>query len=174
MLPKFRYSPNCYENGIFKKAEVGESVICECCEKPTEYYHAGMYAVADVGNLCPDCIASGAAAKKYGGGFVQYAEELVDGEDKEAELFERTPGYVSWQGEYWLAHCNDYCAFIGDVGMQELRDMGIAEETLADYAAMNEYSVEVVQEYMRKAGDTAGYLFRCLHCGRHRLWVDAS
>lgn len=24
----------------------------------------------------------------------------------------RTPGYVSWQGNNWVAHCSDYCAFI--------------------------------------------------------------
>jgi uncharacterized protein CbrC (UPF0167 family) len=81
---------------------------------------------------------------------------------------------VTWQGEYWLAHCNDYCAFIGDVGIKELEEMGIAEEVLADYAEMDQYSVDDVRESLEKAGSFAGYLFRCLHCGKYRLWVDAD
>lgn len=37
----------------------------------------------------------------------------------------------SWQGEYWLACCDDFCAYIGDVGTKELEEMGIADEVFA-------------------------------------------
>lgn len=63
--------------------------------------------------------------------FIRDAESgLVSDPQKTEELFKRTPGYASWQGEYWLACCNDYCAFIGDVGTEELERMGIADEVL--------------------------------------------
>ena len=91
------------------------------------------------------------------------------------ELFHRTPGYVSWQGENWLACCDDYCAYLGAVGIKELETMGIKEEALRDYAAQEiTYPMDVVEQYLRKDGDLCGYLFRCLHCGRYRLYVDAS
>jgi uncharacterized protein CbrC (UPF0167 family) len=38
-------------------------------------------------------------------GFVQDAEGGVDNQAKTDELFKRTPGYISWQGEYWLTYC---------------------------------------------------------------------
>jgi uncharacterized protein CbrC (UPF0167 family) len=90
------------------------------------------------------------------------------------ELFKRTPGFVTWQGEHWLAHCGDYCAFIAYVSAKELNEMGIAEDVLADYAETDGYEADFVREYLEKNGDVAGYLFRCLHCGKYRLWVDAD
>lgn len=56
------------------------------------------------------------------------------------ELFHRTPGYISWQGEYWLACCDDYCAYIETVGTKELEEMGIANEVFADMIQI--YKVE--------------------------------
>ena len=44
------------------------------------------------------------AAEKFEGVFIQDAESgLVSDPQKTEELFKRTPGYASWQGEYWLA-----------------------------------------------------------------------
>ena len=45
--------------------------------------------------------------------------------EKIDELFKRTPGYVSWQGEKWLACCDDYCEYLGDVGYDELKGMNL-------------------------------------------------
>ncbi len=50
--------------------------------------------------------------------------------------------------------------------------MDIAEEVLAEYEARNEYPD--VADYLVKDGNLCGYLFRCLHCGKHHLWVDAD
>lgn len=172
-LPHFKYSPNCYKNeDVFEHKEIAPLNKCQCCGKQTEYYR-GMYAEKDIDCVCPDCIANGAAAKKFDGEFIQNAEPLEDGADKIDELFHRTPGFNSWQGEMWLAHCNDFCAFIGEVGKKELENMGIAEEVFADYSERNEFNIADVREYLGN-GSMAGYLFRCLHCGKYRLYVDAD
>ena len=72
----------------------------------------------DIECLCPECIASGEAARKYHGSFQDDCS--VDGgvEDpaRLEELIYRTPGYHGWQQEYWRAHCGDYCAFLVYVG----------------------------------------------------------
>jgi len=34
--------------------------------------------------------------------------------------------------------------------------------------------INKLQEYLRDGGDCQGYLFRCLHCGKLRLWADFS
>ena len=119
------------------------------------------------------CIANGQAAQKFDAEFIQDAEwqgELDPEKDK--LLFCQTPGYSSWQGEYWLSCCQDYCAYLGTVGTRELKDMGIAEQVLADYEAREEY--QEIEDYLVKDGPICGYLFRCLHCQKYQIWVDAD
>ena len=170
-LPKFRYHPDPIGTGAF---EEGEEKTCPCCgKKSTVYYSMTPYCVGDVENICPACIANGEAARKYDATFIQGAE-WEDGPDKEKEeeLFCRTPGYISWQGEYWLSCCEDYCEYLGTAGTKELKAMDIADEVFEEYAARNEF--EDVEEYLVKDGSLCGYLFRCLHCGKYHLWVDAD
>jgi len=163
----FKYHPNVYENGVIEHKEG----ICQCCGEKVNEYCNSMYCRDHVDCICLLCVANGRATEKFDGTFIQDAENVSE-QSKKDELFNHTPGYVSWQGEYWLACCDDYCAFIGDVGTTELEDMGIADGVFAEYDARNEY--EDIREYLVKAGNLAGYLFRCLHCGKYHLWVDAD
>ena len=107
---KFKYNPNFYKNGIL----VNSKGKCECCGKEVEGYIDSIYCIDDVSCICLDCLASGKAAEKFNATFVQGAMPLDD-KEKRDELFHRTPGYSSWQGEYWLTCCNDYCAFIASL-----------------------------------------------------------
>ena len=96
------------------------------------------------------------------------AEKALD-KEKIDELFKRTPGYVSWQGENWLACCDDYCEYLGDVGYAELKEMNLIH--LID-EFKEEEDADFDNEVLEKGGSPAGYLFRCLHCGKYRLNVD--
>lgn len=167
MLPEFKYHPNLYQSDMVKR----EKGVCQCCGQEVDAYIDSMYCVEDIHCLCLPCVSSGAAARKFHGGFVQDAE-AVDDPEKTDELFHRTPGYISWQGEHWLSCCGDYCAYLGDVGTKELEEMGIADQVFAEYDARNAY--ENARDYLEKEGSMAGYLFRCRHCGKYHLWVDAD
>ena len=170
-LPLFRYYPDPVGTGAF---EEGEAKTCPCCgKKSTVYYSILPYCVENVENLCPLCISNGEAARKYDATFIQDAEWKGETDkEKDEELFCRTPGYMSWQGEYWLSCCDDYCVYLGTVGTRELKAMDIADEVFEEYEARNEF--EDVREYLVKDGSLCGYLFRCLHCGKYHLWVDAD
>lgn len=170
-LPTFRYHPNPFKTDVFQK---DRSVICDSCKKSTDiYYNASFYSQQVVDYLCPICIANGTAAEKFFGSFIQDAErENVSDEAKTKELFERTPGYISWQGEYWLACCDDYCAFLGDVGTKELEEMSIADEVFEAYDEADGYPDD--RDDLMKGGSTAGYLFQCLHCQKYHLGVDSD
>ena len=109
-LPKFKYHPNLYDPEKVIDGVVYGEEICQCCGNKVNVYIDSM---ADC--ICMDCVASGKAAEKFDGEFIQDTEEVSD-ESKREELFKRTPGYCSWQGEHWLACCDDYCAYLGDVG----------------------------------------------------------
>ena len=54
----------------------------------------------------------------------------------------------------------------------ELEELGIADQVFEEYDARNEY--ESARLYLEKCGSMAGYLFRCLHCGKYHLWVDTD
>lgn len=120
------------DTGAFE--EVDPPQVCECCGEATSIrYTAPFFAEANVKCLCPMCIANGTAAEKFDGEFQdEYSTDPVNDEVKRDELLHRTPGYCGWQQEYWRAHCDDYCAYLGGVGYQELVQMGIVDEVLDD------------------------------------------
>ena len=170
-LPFFKYHPDPLETGSF---EEGEEKICPCCgNKSKVYYSSFPYCSEDVEYICPTCISNGEAARKFDAEFVQNAEwHGENDEEKDDELFHRTPGYMSWQGEYWLSCCDDYCAYMGTVGTRELKAMDIADEVIEEYVQRGAF--EDIGEYLVKDGPMCGYLFKCLHCGKYHLWVDGD
>ena len=165
IMPKFKYHPNLYENDILTY----EKGVCQCCKKEVDTYIQSMYCIEDVDCICLECVKSGAAAEKFNGSFIQDAERKVSDDAKTEELFCRTPGYISWQGEYWLTCCDDYCAYLGDIGTKELEEMGIADEVFSEIDDADD-----IRPYLEKGGSPAGYLFKCLHCGKYRLGIDAD
>lgn len=167
---KFKYHPNVYEDDIV----VHKNGVCQCCGKQVSEYIEHLYSAEDVDCICLQCVSDGAAAEKFDAEFVADAE-LVSDPQKTDELFHRTPGYLGWQDDYWLACCDDYCQYLGRVGNAELEDLGIKDEVLKEYAQREDaYALEDVEECMYKDGDMSGYLFRCIHCGKYHLWVDAN
>ena len=167
-FPIFKYHPDPFKTEVFKRRE--EAVRCPCCGKETFVTYEGpFYSVENVEHLCPDCIASGAAAEKFDGAF-QDSESVdeIDAPEALEELTCRTPGYCGWQQEYWRAHCDDFCAFLGAVGYEELLELGVLAEVLE---VLEDWQREGIQE-LEKNGDAQGFLFRCLHCGRHLLQID--
>ena len=53
--------------------------------------------------------------------------------------------------------------------------MGIVDEVLDDDTIWKEWmKPETMLRNMVDGGSVQGYLFRCLHCGKYRLWVDCD
>lgn len=170
-IPKFRYHPDPLATGAFEESEEGQ--ICDCCGKTTHIcYSDPFYAVDDIECFCPECIANGSAAQKFNGIFQDdcSVDEGVDDPDKLDELIHRTPGYCGWQQEYWRAHCGDFCEYLGYTGAKELRALGIMDEVLDDYMWSDEQK-EMIRESVN-GGHLQCYLFRCISCGKHMVWMD--
>jgi uncharacterized protein len=188
-LPHFKYHPNAYKLDLFKKSKKS----CQCCGQARGYiYDKSVYSTDDIDALCPWCIADGSAAKKFDAEFIQGIEpqneiskddftqpDTLDSAIVD-ELTQRTPGYVSWQGEYWLTHCNDGCEYHGDVQQNEL--LTLPEATISLFKQEHDYlftpknwgSIEAFNEIYFPAGDIALYKFVCRHCGFIRLHCDMS
>jgi uncharacterized protein len=100
-------------------------------------------------------------------------------EDVPSEVFEvlerRTPGFIGWQQEHWLYHCGDAAAFLGLVGLSELRGHPDAVEMLRQEWEDSGEDSDGWEPYLtaldREGGSTA-YLFRCLRCGAHLAYSE--
>ncbi|GLX67540.1 CbrC family protein [Paenibacillus glycanilyticus] len=173
MLPGFKYNPNALLLGVIKK----ETTICPVCKFKREYKYDGpFYSLEDVEGICPWCISDGSAAKMYDGEFQDPANcDEVEKEKYIDELMHRTPGYVSWQQEYWLSHCGDFCAIVQYVGWEQIKHL---EEELSEDIASICTDYDLTQEEFQKCllneGSLQGYLFKCVRCGKHRLYVDSN
>lgn len=170
-IPTFKYHPNPLNTGAFEISE--EGVICDCCGKVTHtYYEAPFYSVDDIDYLCPSCIASGKVAEKFDGSFQDdySVDDGVEDTEKLDELIHRTPGYCGWQQEYWRAHCGDFCAYLGRVGAMELQALDVMNEVLDD-PMWDDEQKEMIENSVN-GGHLQCYLFQCLHCGKHLVWMD--
>ncbi len=174
-IPTFKYHIDPVETGAFIQGELRE---CNCCGETTDiWYESPFYTRSrDVDCICPQCIANGSAASKFSGLFQdpESTDEVSD-PSKLDELVHRTPGYHGWQQEYWPAHCDDYCAFLGYVGWAELETMGIDKEIEESYSdGVQGLDLNVIKANMVNGGSMQGYLFRCLKCGQYLLLVDCD
>lgn len=170
-LPTFEYHPNVYDNGIVD-FKVG---ICDCCGKKVEAYVPTMYARERVKCICMNCVKDGSAAKKFDGDFIHHSQKISDPAKKEI-LYHKTPGYISWQGEYWLACCDDYCEYIGDVGTKELDELGITDDVINEYREniSDSFDADEIKDWLEAKGSFAGYLFKCKHCGKYHINIDSD
>lgn len=170
-LPFFRYHPDPLKTGMILR----RTTECPVCGRKRDFVYVGpFYARDEVDGICPWCIADGSAAKKYDGSFQDARTcEPVDSGEQVDELVHRTPGYAGWQQEKWLSHCGDFCAFIDYVGWSEIRHLAV--ELAGDIDnILKECRLDRVEleKALFRQGSMAGYLFRCVKCGTHRLTYD--
>ena len=70
---KFKYFPN----AIKEVFTTGDIQVCDCCGEEIDVYYEGpVYSEKEIEVLCPNCIASGRAAKELEGQFID--DECVD------------------------------------------------------------------------------------------------
>ncbi|WP_425117356.1 CbrC family protein [Anaeromassilibacillus sp. SJQ-1] len=171
-LPAFRYHPDPLDTGAFKQSE--EGVVCYCCGKTTHiFYTSPFFSVEEIAYLCPVCIASGEAARKYGGSF-QDDYSVDDGVDESGRNWMSSstapPATPAGSRNTGAPTAASYCAFLGYVGARELRALGVLEEVLND-PMWDDEQKKMIQESVN-GGHLQCYLFQCLHCGRHLVWMD--
>lgn len=176
-LPQFRYHPDPLRSGSIEVSQTE----CRCCGRPRGYIYTGpVYAEEELDEaICPWCIADGSAAKQFEAQFVDEEALSTDAsEDVYEELSRRTPGYNSWQNEQWPVCCEDATAFLGAVGIAELRrdfrewEGAMLNHILYEMKISGRAALNMLESLHKDKGPTA-YLFECLHCRRQHFHVDA-
>lgn len=173
-FPKFRYHHDPLTSGAFVRTDAS----CSICGQIRGFKYEGEVFSQDdfEGVICPWCLADGSAADELGAEFTDVGgSEPVSDSRFSQELARRTPAYASWQGPYWAAHCGNYCCFIDYVGGQELRQLGKdVQDTLYEDVRSTFSSMDEAMDALQREGNSVGYLFRCIECGRYRLLWDCE
>jgi uncharacterized protein CbrC (UPF0167 family) len=175
-IPLFKYHPYPLKTGNV----VQKAIRCICCDHERAYayigpVHSTLSGIED--NICIWCIADGSAAKKFD---AEFAGDLDQNLSLPAEIMEeftkKTPGYISWQGEIWLTHCDDICEFHGDFSKEELLqrfdELTIyAKDSL--HCGKSELK-EIIKYYNPKQGNInpAFYKFVCRKCDKILFHCD--
>ena len=180
-IPVFRYHPDPVGTG----SAVPSVSSCDVCTRPAGFQYVGPVLGREVDVLCLRCIADGTAATALAspdGDPAEFTDAGLGAPPDVSptvleEISRRTPGFSGWQQERWLYHCADAAAFLGVVGWSEVENLPDAVASLmADLADLGVEAADADEQVrsLSRGGDLSGYLFRCLHCGTHVAYSDAS
>jgi uncharacterized protein len=170
-IPFFKYHPDPIATG----SVVPSIAQCACCGNSRGYlYTSSIYCTDDIEGICPWCIADGSAAEKFHATFVDDTLLLQAGLDATIvlEVTTRTPGYDSWQGEVWLSHCEDACAFLGDASKEEVTAIVREGIQITGAEGFEDEAMKAIAQSYRPKGSPAVYKFQCLHCQKTLYAMD--
>lgn len=178
-LPHFQYHPDPIATGSIECS----NAKCECCDQSRGYIYTGhAFAIDEVGNLCPWCIADGSAHAKYDASFTDengigdYGSWDAVPKDVVDEIAYRTPGFCGWQQERWWTHCGNAAEYLGRAGHAEAVKAGDDFLTII----RNEIGYDEGTDWdeflssLDKEGSPTAYLFRCKVCGKYGGYFDCD
>ncbi len=167
-LPKFRF----HTDPPAPTAILPSPLRCAACGETRGYSVNKNYGINSYDCICPWCIADGTAAKKLDACFVQDTDQPVSPALWD-ELNLRNPGYISWQGENWLVHCDMPCVFHGDLPAGEVKLLPAeAEAKFLEENTWLEDWEDVKESYANEQSHVALYKFVCGTCGLWRIGID--
>jgi len=193
-LPKFEYVPDPIKAGMMEESKG----ICDCCNE-NHYYIClgGIYSKHDdVINLCPWCVFSGKASKKYDGHFNMVdidknsMEPVVDEQGKTTgfrtiegyqkpigndEIESRTPSIVGYQEQDWRHHCGECCDFHGRAIGNDFKNLSqSSKEILQENSYIDDESeIEELQDFGMQ--EIPYFIkFICRHCDTILLIYDPN
>ncbi len=173
-MPTFRYHPDPLRTGVIKRGKE----YCPCCGHVRDFFYGGpIYAIEEIENVCPWCIADGSAHRKFDATFNDDAPLISAGLARSiVELITtRTPGFTSWQQTDWLTCCDDACEFWGDASSEEVKRL----DRHRDIFPVGSLQVddimwfEITRTY-EPVGSPAFYKFICRHCRREKFGWDCD
>lgn len=170
-LPTFLFFPDPLREGVFETSHER----CDVCRRQRGWlYNGPAYGEHDdKPSLCPWCIADGSAAATFGVSFHDRLRRIEDGagcrisDTDRTTLMERTPGYLSWQGNEWVVCCGRPCVYLGEADRGDLTGRWAA--ALPSMFAETDWPADEITEFARdyfKGGSHGAYVFQCLNCGQ--------
>lgn len=179
--PTFKYMKDPIRSGMVDVLDKNQP--CACCKKPTNVAVELEFG-DDYEHVCLFCIKDG-NYHKVTNQSINDKDNIIPSDKKVSnpqfnfEFENCTPSFASWQDNYWLTHCDDYCEFISQVYWDDIVKLGdhVVGQVITDYLNQNNglnISVEQLKEQLVEDGPIAGYLFRCVGCHTYRLLVELA
>ena len=166
-LPAFKYILNPVEEELIEKS----SETCCCCGKKNGYIVSSvMYTKYETGPICPWCVVSGEACKKFEGFYNEVEKRAGISEDIIDNIELRTPGLVTFQDQLWPVHCRDGCQFLGHFFSDDLPK--VDKNFLDKFLEENGISESELLELENSEPHYYVYKFSCLHCKQYVLLFD--
>ena len=171
----FHYHPDPLRTGNIKPSDLA----CICCNQQRGY----IYDRDEEEAFCPWCIADGSAAEKCNASFCHPSTLYYEGISKSiiAEINLRTPSYISWQEEDWLAHCDDACEYWGQARADYLKNISpeqkeyLLKEMKISEARWAEIMAEIPDSNNESTlDDPEIHLFVCRHCKKELYHLSYS
>jgi hypothetical protein len=171
-LPGFTYHPDPIGTGSIAESRVR----CDCCGKANGFVYTGaFYSSKSPKKICPACIASGEASRKYDGTFTDSHPLAAAGIDPAIidEVCNRTPGFLGWQQESWAIHCNDACEFHAHAKLEELQSLTPeAGKAFIEGNNITSETWEAIHSAYQAGGDPSVFKFTCRHCQQNLYQID--
>ena len=175
---------------------------CPICGDEAPGFEGPFYGEEDIDFLCEKCLRSGVVvefgATTNDGDMEGLREQITERmsflspeqiareiEKKLTLLTERTPPLATHTPLPWPAHCGDFCVFVKEVGLDELKEMapgGDAERFFHQYyqAVDDRDNPESIYkrihpgslENNHETHSPAVYLFRCRECSKPVILSD--
>jgi uncharacterized protein CbrC (UPF0167 family) len=173
-LPNFEYFLDPIANGCV----VPVLAKCPCCEKDREFMYCGpIYCKDNILHVCPWCIHSGEATRKWDASFND-AHSIPKNVPKHIieTVCNRTPGFEGWQTNHWLFSETDAMMFVGEIDgvtlLAEADDLKIA----ACRRALDEWHLSEEFDFaeITRGGQPAVYLFRDRQSGEYSAYADMT
>lgn len=174
-LPDFPLFPDPMREGVVEAT----SEPCSVCHRSRGYvYTSAIYSSkseADSIRVCPWCIHDGSAAKEG----ITFNDATIypcfpdtsQLPPDDAELVEqRTPGFTTWQGNYWLMCCGRACVYRGEVEPGDLASRWASViPSLFEGQELSEDTQQLILDGLEveDCASPAAYVFECQVC--HRL-----
>lgn len=174
-LPSFTY----YRDPLKTGQVIPSQNKCVVCRKVRGfvYRYADYYSREYIECICPWCIADGSAHRRLHVVFnkdISASPTFTISPEVLDEIKHRTPGFVAWQEEFWLCHCNDAAVYIDAIGYPEWSQL--SPQAKLEFRNYNsQYEDDAWGKLMLvldRAYWPTGYLFQCRHCEQYLGYID--
>jgi uncharacterized protein CbrC (UPF0167 family) len=109
--PFFRFHPECYENGTFKRT--GETCVT-CGESAQWIYDGSIYSACDKKRVCAPCISDANLKNLFGTDYWLHDIEFSDEVGAyRMEVLQRTPGFPMFNPIVWPVQQNIPMSYLG-------------------------------------------------------------
>jgi len=179
-LPIFPLFPDPVSEDVIEQS----TAACGVCGRRRGFLYTGPHyggsAATDDLRICPWCISGGTAAGEgitfNDATIYPYFDSTPQMNAGDQALVEqRTPGFVTWQGNHWLMCCGRACVYLGEAKPADLKGRWeVVVRSMFEAEGRSKQEIDEFIESMSQAEITSVYVFECQVCRSPQAYWDCD